>query len=213
MNRSLEMTTVEGDVLSPDDHNDFDLEVLAARRRRRLPLVTAALAVGVIAAAAFIGGVEIQKHYGGSSGTGTAGGTGAFAAARSRAAAGGTSTGAARGGFGAAAGVTAGTVTVIKGKTLYVTDTSGNTVKVTTSAASRVTKTVSSTVALSSIKPGSTVVVQGTTQKNGNIAASSISLGTGGAGFGAGSGFFGRSGRGSSSGGTTSSGGATGFGG
>ena len=73
-------------------------------------------------------------------------------------------------------------MTLIKGTTLYVTDTSGNTVKVTTSAASTVTKTVATNV--KSIRPGQTVVVRGTQQKNGNITAESITIGGTGGGFG-----------------------------
>jgi hypothetical protein len=190
------MTTLESDLPTPPDEGEFDLEVLAARRRRRLPLVTAALAVGVVAAGAFIGGVEIQKHYGGA--TGTSQGTSAAATfgSRFRGGTGGT----AGGGFGAAGSATAGTVTVIKGKTLYVTDTSGNTVKVTASTGSRVTKSASSTITFGAIHPGDTVVVRGTQQKNGTIAADSITLGALTGGFGG-------------AGASSSGGGATGFGG
>ena len=81
-------------------------------------------------------------------------------------------------------GTTFGTVSVIKGTTLYVTDSSGNTVKVTTSPSSRVTKTTTATIALSGVQPGDTVVVRGTQQKNGNLAADTITLGGAGFGFG-----------------------------
>ncbi len=87
---------------------------------------------------------------------------------------------------------------MIKGSTLYVTDSSGNTVKVTMSPASTVTKTVSSNA--KGILPGDTVVVRGTQQKNGSIAAQTISVGSAGAASAFG-------------GGGSSSGGATGFGG
>ena len=70
----------------------------------------------------------------------------------------------------------------IKGTTLYVADASGNTVKVTASSGSRVTKTVSSTITFGAIHPGDSVVVRGTQQGNGTIAADSITLGAGGTG-------------------------------
>jgi len=204
------MTTADTDfAFSGDDGGDDDdaleLQALAMRRRRRMPFLTAVLAVGVVAAGAFIVGVEVQKHWGGSSSSGGSGTAAAFASRfGSRTGTGrtttGTTTGAGASGFGgggfAGSGATVGTVSVIKGSTLYVTDSSGNTVKVTTSPASSVTKTVSSKV--TGILPGDTVVIRGTQQKNGSIAAQTISVGSAGAAsvFGGGS-----------------SGGATGFGG
>ena len=210
------MTTVDpGFSIPHDDEYDggddaLELEALALRRRRRLPLLTALLTLGLVAAAAFIGGVELQKHTGGSS-SANAGSSGASAfAARFRGGARGAAGTRADGGFGgggtfAGGGATVGTVSVIKGTTLYVTDSSGNTVKVTTSAASAVTKTVSSN--LQGIRPGDAVVVRGTTQKNGTLAASAISVGGAAGGFGGGGA---ATGFGSGNGGN---GGATGFGG
>jgi hypothetical protein len=194
------MTTADTDFALPGDDGDDDvleLRALAMRRRRRLPRLTAVLAVGVVAAGAFIVGAEVQKQWGGSSSSGGSSGASAFASRfGSRTGVGRTTTGAggfAAGGF-AGGGATVGTVTVIKGSTLYVTDSSGNTEKVTMSPASSVTKTVSSNA--KGILPGDTVVIRGTQQKNGSIAAQTISVGS------AGSGFCG-----------SSSGGATGFGG
>lgn len=192
------MSTIDSGLPIPadepdDDLVDDDLAELTLRRRRRFPRATLALAVAVVGACAFIGGAEAQKHFGSSSsgGTGTAGAAGIGARFRG----GGTRAGAS-GAAGFLGGATIGTVTAIKGTTLYVTDTNGSTVKVTTSAGSQVTKTVTGTVR--SVNPGDTVVVRGTTQRNGDIAATSIAIG--GAG-----GFAG-------SGGTGANGGATGFG-
>ena len=206
------MTTIDSDLAPPDDDDDT-FHLLAMRRQRKLPLVTAGLVVALVAAGAFIGGVEIQKHQGGSSassfrgalpsglagqGVGTAtGSTGTTGSTR------GSGFGGA-GGAGAAGGTTFGTVTVIKGSTLYVTDANGNTVKVTTSASSRVTKTTTATVTLAGVQPGDTVVVRGTQQKNGNLAADTITLGAAGFGGGASGGASGF--------GSGSSGGASGFG-
>ena len=210
------MTTIESDLAPPEDDDTFQL--LAIRRRRKLPLVTATLVVALVAAGAFIGGVEIQKHQGGSS-------VGSFRGALTSGLAGqgaGTTTGRTGttgstrgGGFGgvggAGGGTTFGTVTVIKGSTLYVTDANGNTVKVTTSASSRVTKTTTATITLGGVQPGDTVVVRGTQQKSGNIAADTITLGAGGFGGGA-SGFGSGSSGGASGFGRGSSGGASGVG-
>lgn len=189
---------VPGD--GPDDDVAAELEALAIRRRRKLPRVTLALCVAIVGAGAFIGGAEAQKHLGSSPSTGAAGsGAASGFTSRFRGATAGRTASAFGGG-----GATIGTVTAIKGSTLYVTDTSGNVVKVSTSPASQVSKTTTGTV--KDIKPGDTVVVRGAQGKNGTIAASSISLG-GGVGAVA----FGGAGGGSSANGGAN-GGATGFG-
>jgi hypothetical protein len=195
------MTTIDSDLAPPEDDDTFQL--LAMRRRRKLPLVTAVLVVALVAAGAFIGGVEIQKHQGGSSASSFRGALTSGLAGQGvgtttgRTGTTGSTRGGGFGGVGGAGGTTFGTVTVIKGSTLYVTDANGNTVKVTTSASSRVTKTTTATITLGSVQPGDTVVVRGTQQKNGNLAADTITLGAGG--FGGGASGFG-------------SGGASGFG-
>jgi hypothetical protein len=103
--------------------------------------------------------------------TGHAGFAG-FGGAAAAAAAGGA------GGAGAAGGaatsdVTSGTVTDIIGNTLYVTNSSGNLVKVIVSSTTTVDRDAAST--LSGLKPGDTVTVQGPTAKNGSVSAASIS--------------------------------------
>lgn len=166
------------------DGDEFVTAILA-RRRRRTPILTLALLVLAAAAVAFVLGIEAQKHWGTSSTTGSAanarsafaalrGGTAATrgAAARGAAGAGGFP---AFGGVGAGAGGgTAGTVTLIKGTSLYVTDATGNTVLVHTSPGSTITKTVSGTIR--SIVPGDAVAVRGTQAANGSYAATSISI-------------------------------------
>ena len=78
---------------------------------------------------------------------------------------------------GGAGGGTAGTVTLIKGSSLYVTDATGNTVLVHTTPASRVSKTVNGTVR--AIHPGDSVTVTGAQAKNGSYTASAILIGGG----------------------------------
>ncbi len=176
------MTTMQPELSAgPDD--DFATELLA-RRRRRLPVVTAILTVGVAAGIAFIAGAYVQKHYGHAAST-SSGSAAASAFARFRSAAGGTAGGGFAGGrggfFGAGGGVgagTVGTVTLIKGSTLYVTSASGNTAQVVTSAATRVTRSVRGTV--QTIHPGDTVAVTGAQGANGAYTATVVSITSGG---------------------------------
>ena len=65
-----------------------------------------------------------------------------------------------------------------------MTDAEGNTVKVTTSPASSITKTVKADV--HGIHPGETVVVRGTKGASGAVSAESISVSAGAAGSGGG---------------------------
>jgi hypothetical protein len=171
------MTTAAGTDYPADDA--FETDVLPVRRRPRLPIVTALLVLAAIAAAAFVGGVEIQKHYGASSAS-TSAASGAAGATRGGGFAGFAGRGATRGrafggfgggGAGAAGGTTtAGLVTLIKGSTLYVTDFTGNTIKVSTPKGLRVSKTVTSSV--KNIHPGDSVVVVATKTKGGYVARS-----------------------------------------
>jgi hypothetical protein len=174
------MTTIQPELVAGDD--DFVAEILA-RRKRRLPILTAILVLAVAAGGAFIAGAEVQKHYGKSTSAGT-GGAPTLSALASRFRAGGgagTGGGTGRAGFfggaGGAGGGTTGTVTLIKGSTLYVTNSSGTTVLVHTSPASRVTKSVTGSV--QTIHPGDTVTVTGAQAANGSYTAAAISIGGG----------------------------------
>jgi hypothetical protein len=156
--------------------DDELLTQILARRRRRLPLMTMALGALLVVALAFVVGAEVQKHYGKTAAA--TGGPAAAAAAFGRArAAGGQPAFGGGGGFGAAASGTSGTVTLIKGSTLYVTDSSGTTSLVKTSAGSLVTKTVAASV--KTIRPGSVVTVVGPQAKDGSYTATSISVSNG----------------------------------
>ena len=191
---------------------------LPGRPRRRFwgpwsALVLAVL-VGVVG---FYVGIRVEKGQLSSAtstlgaGLGAASRTGA-AAAGSRAGAGSTAsaggrTGGFGGGFGRALGGGAGganasfgTVSSINGNTIYLTDVTGNTVKVRLTSATKVTKSVS--VAKKSVRPGDTVVVSGLKGSHGTITAATV------ADSGARSGAFGggaRGGGGSGSGSGASS--------
>jgi hypothetical protein len=186
------VTTTHADYEPLDD--DYETEVLPVRRRSRLPFLTLLLMLAVAAGAAFAGGVEIQKHYGGAStnALSAAGGGRAFGLGRARRAGGGTFGGSFAGG-GASGGATIGLVTLIKGTTLYVTDFSGNTVKVATTGAS-VSKTVATN--LKGIHPGDSAVVRGSKQKDGSYKATSISIDNSGGATSASAGGTGSSGGG-----------------
>lgn len=195
-------------------------EELPRRPRRRLlsPIPLALLAVLLIACG-FIGGVLVEKGQGGSAsasgggaGVGFAsrlatlrgslpgGGAGAAASVASGSSGSGSKGGAGvfPGARGAGAGLTTGEVAYVRGNTLYVTDSQGNTVKVNAAAGSKVTKTVSTKA--SSIHPGQTVVVLGSKAKDGSVSATSISVSSSASGSASGAG-------GSSSGSGASSGG------
>jgi len=189
---------------------------LPPRPRRRLlgaggnPLALGLLAV-LLLACGFIGGVLVEKGQT-SSGSGSSAGSASSLASRFAALRGGTggsgaagATGSAGGGFAAAfAGAgggtrpTAGTVAYLAGGTLYVTNSEGNTIKVKTSQATSVEKTVKTSV--KAIHPGETVTITGTSGSSGAVSAESISVGAGGGGL---AGLFGgaKASTGSSSGG------------
>jgi hypothetical protein len=160
-----------------DDEEPADTLPVRPRRRLLTPVSGALLAI-VLVAGGFIGGVQVQKHQGGSGSGGARNGLSAGFAARlaqGGAAGGGQASGAgtdaARAG-GGTGGATAGTVANVKGSTLYVTSADGTTVKVKTNDNSKVTRNASSSVG--SVHPGDTVVIQGATASSGTVTASSI---------------------------------------
>jgi len=209
--------------VSPADDTwaEEPLEELPPRPRRRLfaPLPLALLGV-LLLACGFIGGVLVEKGQTSSTSSSSASGLASrFAALRSAAGAGtatgsggasstgggAAGTGGFAGRFGGAGGATIGEVSYISGSTLYVTDAEGNTVKVTTSPASTITKTVKAGV--HGIHPGETVVVRGTKGSGGAVSAESIGVSAAGAGGGGLGALFGGGGGGSAAGGASGGGG------
>jgi len=207
----------------PDDGWLEEMPALPRRPRTRLltPLPLALMAVLLIACG-FIGGVLVQKGQGSSSDTSGAGSAASFAArfAALRATASGSATTSGGGSSAAGSGTggpsgfpggfsrpTTGTVSYVSGKTIYLTNAEGNTVKVTTSPATTVSKTVRSDVA--GIHPGETLAVSGSTSSSGAISAETIRVGAGeGGGLaalfgGGGSPSAGQAGGGSGSGGSS----------
>ncbi|MFG2909485.1 DUF5666 domain-containing protein [Kitasatospora sp. NPDC048286] len=176
---------------TPPDARDVSAE-LAAPPRRKLPWLSLVLAGGVIASGAFAGGVWFQQGQGSSSG----GGKSARPAAAQTAAGGYGQSGSGRRGQGQGGqgqggqgqgqgGFARGTVKAVDGNTVYLTDTNGNTIKVTTGDATKVQLNKEGKVA--DLQPGQSVTVVGTPDANGGYTASQLVEGAAGAGgFGGG---------------------------
>jgi hypothetical protein len=160
----------------------------------RVNWLTAVLFVLLIAGGGIWGGAELQKHDGSTSSSGTSalasalasrfgaagrgttgrgtGGTGG--ASRFGGFGGGTGTGGAggAGGAGGSGAAATGTVTEVQGSTLYVTNAAGNLVEVKLASTTTVTRDAKTTAG--NLVPGDTVIVEGTTAKNGTVSASSV---------------------------------------
>jgi hypothetical protein len=186
---------------TPDPHGPVDpvldeyeyeddgfAETLPVRPKR--PFLTkwsAALMSLMLAAVGFFVGVRVEKakipsSSGGASafasalagatgkgGTGRAGAAGAAGGFASRFAGGA----AGAGGFGGAAGNdTIGSVSSVNGKTIYVTETSGDTVKVKLTGQTTITK--SESVKSSKVFPGDEVVIAGSKASGGTVDATTL---------------------------------------
>lgn len=135
---------------------------------------TAVLIALVIAAGAFWIGSYVQKSDGASSSTANLTGV----ASRLRSLFGGSGAGGAasffgRGGATAAAPAASGILTAVEGDTLYLTNSSGNLVKVKLSPSTTITRETTATP--KTLQIGDNVSVQGATGASGVITASSVS--------------------------------------
>ena len=87
-------------------------------------------------------------------------------------------------------GTSFGTISSVKGNSLYVTTATGNVVEVKLSSATKVSKSLN--VKRSALHPGDTVVIRGVTNSKGTVSAASVSdsgaSARGGLGLGAGGG-------------------------
>ncbi|WP_431679755.1 hypothetical protein [Kitasatospora sp. KL5] len=174
------------------DARDIAAE-LAAPPRPRLPWPTLVLAGAVIATLSFAGGVWFQKGDGagggqvaagrqGAGGPGGFGGYGGLGGYGGRAGNGNAAAGGAVPGGGQNAGFTRGTVASVDGTTVYLTDASGNTVKVTTGDSTKVTLNKEGKV--SDLQPGQTVTVLGQKGADGGYTATQLTEGAAAGGFG-----------------------------
>jgi hypothetical protein len=140
----------------------------ARGRRISLAPATALLSVTLIALLGLWGGAELQKRQGGGATSAAPGPAAGFA----RRFGGVTRAGAATGTGAATAAVTVGTVTVISGKTLYLTSTSGAIVKATLTGSTTYSRNAKATKA--SLKPGDMAIVQGAKNSAGVVVATSV---------------------------------------
>jgi hypothetical protein len=139
-----------------------DWPTQSVKRHVRLRIPTFIFCALLLVAVGLWSGASLQKAHTVSSSTS---GIGAGRAAFGR-------TGGAGSPFGSISNATTGTVTDIIGNTLYVTDVSGNLVKVNLSSSATVTRNATAT--LGGLKPGDTVTVQGSKVTNGSMVASSV---------------------------------------
>ena len=141
---------------------------LPRRRRRWLTPASAALLAIALGFAGFYAGVREEKAQG----AGTASTPSASRTSSARTSSAGAGTGAASASA-SASGITAGTVTRVDGSTVYVREASGATVQVKLLASTAIKKTQD--VSSHTVRPGDTVVVQGTQGSGGTIKSGSIS--------------------------------------
>ena len=173
----------------------IDLEEELPRRARRRLVTPVGIVAGAVAIAAlgFFGGVRAQQSRGSSApAAGRVAGGFPGAAGGRPGAGGGAGAGAPGGAAGAGqqqAGATVGQVSSLDGTTIYVDDSSGNTVKIRLGKGGKVTRTAVSGVR--AIHPGDSVVVQGEAASSGTVVASSIRATASNADAGFGGGFGG----------------------
>jgi hypothetical protein len=216
------MSTVSYDAAEREWDPEEPPEPLPRRPRRQFfNRKSAALVALITCAAGFYAGVRVEKgQVSGSStalrlpgATAAAAGAARTGAARTGAsrtaaagAAGATRSGAAgasrAGGFpgfagGAAGNASVGTVASVNGRTIVLTETSGNTVKIQLSSSTKITKNQS--VSRHAVRPGDTLIVQGAPNSKGTTVAASVTD-SGASSTGSGSSSSGGSSSGSSSG-------------
>ena len=137
----------------------------------RLGWPVAVLLVLLVGGGGIWGGAALQRSQGSSSTSSLASALASrFGASRT-----GGSGASGFSGFGGSSSKAAatGTVTEVKGSTLYVTNAAGNLVVVTLTPSTTVTRNAKTTI--SGLQPGDTVIVQGTKASNGNVTATSVS--------------------------------------
>jgi hypothetical protein len=168
--------------LADDQADSLAGELAAAAPRRWWNRGTLVLGVVALLLAGFLGGIQVQKHYGttnataGRAGAGAAGGgTGRFAGGQAGYPGFG---GAGRGGATAApapaagAAGTTGTVKLVDGTTLYVQTADGTVVTVRTSGNTAVRSAAKSS--LKALKAGQAVTVAGAADAEGTVTATSV---------------------------------------
>jgi hypothetical protein len=158
-------------------------------RRRFFNRRSAALAAVITCAAGFFAGIRVEKSQLGSTASAAttsaagslpsgarpgAGAQGSGAGARGSGATGSSSQAGFPGaGWFGGGNASLGTISSVNGKTIYLTDVTGNTVKVTLSSTTKLTKSLG--VSKSALHPGDSVVIQGVKNSSGTLVATSVS--------------------------------------
>lgn len=148
-------------------------------RRRLLSPVPLALFGVILAGCGFILGVHAEKGSGSAASAGAGGFPSRSSTSGAASTAGKTSGPSGPPGSSGSTGsskATSGTLAFLSGSTLYVTNSSGNTVKVLTSSTTSVSKTVK--VKASAIRPGEQLTISGATGTGGAVTAQSITVGS-----------------------------------
>jgi hypothetical protein len=161
----------------PDDLQGADDEGRMPRRPRRRLLTrwSALLLAAMTCAIGFYVGVRVEKGHIASSPTTIGAGGGAGFAAPGGAATRDAPTGGATASFASRFGggnATLGTVASVDGKTLTLTEASGDTVKVKLTSATKMTKTEAAK--RSQIHPGDTITVSGVAGRQGTVSAATV---------------------------------------
>jgi Domain of unknown function (DUF5666) len=171
-----------------DPDEDEPLALRGRRRRQFFNRRSAALIAVITCAAGFYAGIRVEKAQLSSSAgaarsfsvpslgastsqssTSSASATGSRSGTTGGSPGGGAFPGGALGGGNASIG----TIASVDGNTIYLTDVSGNTVKVKLSSASKITK--SQGVSKRALRPGDSVVIQGAKDSAGALSATTVS--------------------------------------
>jgi len=168
---------VDIDQIEPDESLLADL-----RKTRITTPVTRGLLVLIVLSLGFLGGAWVDRWQRPSSSSSSSLSS-LISQFRRGGAAGSGGSGGAAAAFGGGGGATSGTVQVVDGTNVYIQDSAGDDIKVTTTPATKVTISKPGTVG--QIAVGSTVSVVGTPSSDGtSIAATSIAPSTARGGFG-----------------------------
>ncbi|WP_329255570.1 hypothetical protein OG417_14480 [Actinoallomurus sp. NBC_01490] len=159
----------------PPFDDDLAEELARAPRVRRRPGLTTVLGAGVLVAAGFVVGAQVDRHVAHQSAAPTAQGAAGGTPPRQSGARGTGQAGSAAPGASPAAGVTTGTVQKISGRTLYVRTANGDVVKVTVTGTTDVSVLRSGSA--TDLKAGTSVVVRGDQAEDGTVTATSVSQG------------------------------------
>jgi len=190
-------------MVGEDEEDDLDLQALIDKQQRGpVPKSTKIILSVMALAIMFFAGSFVQQHFGQSSSVAGGFGAGSFAGLRGPGGGAGLGGSAGLGGAGSfpglggpgggasaatpdsaggvggftPAGITAGTITLVDGTHVYVTDATGAIIKVNVSEKTSITVSNKATVA--QLKTGQQVLVRGDAAADGTVAATSVTQGS-----------------------------------